>query len=369
MTRLLFNPGPTNTSASTKRALLTEDMSHRTPAFTHALDDVCHNVVHLLHGADSHSAILFSSSGTGANEAVLSTVAGPVMVIVTGRYSERLAQIAERWGHDVRRYKVATFAPVDAADVGQALDGQPDVATLAFVHHETTTGLLTPLRDLCAVAGERNIVTAVDAISSVGAHVIDLADHGPDWMTVTANKGWEGIPGVSLVIARTTLLQSGALHSRSFYFDIERQWRGQQSHSVPFTLPVQVICALREALDRARQETPAGRARRYALMADLMRTGLADRGFRLIDLPPGQQSNVVIPVHLPDGLDYGRVRDELEALNIEVYSASEALAQGYFFVAAMGALSLADITQFLDALQAVCLRQHVTLAGESVAAR
>lgn len=369
MTRLLFNPGPTNTRASTKRALITEDMSHRTPMFTHVLEDVCRHVTQLLHGEDTHSAILFASSGTGANEAILSSIEGPIMVIVTGRYSERLAQIAERWGHDVRRFQVATFAPVDPGEVADALAAQPEVAALAFVHHETTTGLLTPMGELCAIAASRNVQTVVDAISSVGAHEIDLADRGPDWMTVTGNKGWEALPGVSLVIARTALLEAGIARSRSFYFDIERQWRAQRARSIPFTLPVQVISALRESLDHAVRETPAGRARRYALMAELMRAGLTDRGFQLVQLPPGQRSNVVIPIHLPEGLDFRRVKDELEALNIEIYSASEALAANYFFVATMGALAAGDISQFLDALEAACLRQGIGPEGELAAGR
>lgn len=126
-------------------------------------------------------------------------------------------------------------------------------------------------------------------------------------------------------------------------------------------MPVQIVFALCEALDHAFSETAAGRAHRYALMADLLRIGLARRGFDLVELPKGQRSNVVIPVRLPPDLDYRCLQADLESLKIEIYSAEEALAAGYFFVAAMGALSYQDIDQFADALLAGCLRHGAEL--------
>jgi 2-aminoethylphosphonate-pyruvate transaminase len=352
MTRWLFNPGPTNTSASVRQALATDDMSHRSPAFRKALDDVRAGILEVLGAQRRYGSVLLACSGTGANEAVAGMLSGPVLAIVGGRYSERMAELMERRGLQVDRFMVPRFGGIGVAAVRRALE-QGHYRTLTFVHHETTTGVLAPLALLCRAAADTGVTTAVDAISSVGAHRLVLDDAGPDWVTVTANKGLESLPGVSLVVARRELLDA-ATSGRSMYFDLAAEWRAQSTGNVRFTLPVQLVFALREALHRLRTETPQGRAQRYQKLADLMRSGLLRRGFELVELPDGQRSNVVIPVVLPTGLDFPRVQAELDALGYEVYSARESLDVGYFFLATMGALPEDELHRFLDVFDATC---------------
>lgn len=356
MNRRLFNPGPTNTRASTKQALVVDDMSHRAPPFRAILAEVRAAVPRLLGAADGYEAVLFACSGTGANEAAVNCLRGPVLALVTGHYSERLAQIAERSGLDVRRMRFGTFEGIDPRAVAAALDAAPGTRSMIFTHHETATGVLTPMTELSRLAADRGILTFADVISSVGAHELALDAGGPDVVTVTANKGFEALPGVSFVVGRREVLQNARAGS-SYYFDLARQLRMQRDAEVPFTVPVQVVCALAEALVHYERETPAGRAARYALAARTMRDGLARRGFRLIELPEGQRSNVVIPARLPAGLDYERARNELDALGVEIYSPPDAIAAGYFFMATMGAIGHADIEAGLDAFTAACERQ------------
>lgn len=366
MRRILFNPGPTNTRSATRQALITEDMSHRAPEFSAALIEVRSQVVAALGGSARYGAVLFAASGTGANEAVLNAVQGPVLSLVKGRYSERMAQIAERGGHRTHRLTFEPFGPLDLALVAAELRARPEVKTLTFVHHETTTGVLAPYAELCALASEHGVATVVDAISSVGAHYLDLDATGPDWVTVSANKGFEGLPGVSFVVARTELLDAAST-DRSLYFDVGAEWRAQNAGQVRFTLPVQVIFALRAALRELDKETPLGRAARYRRLADRMRAGLTRRGFNLVELPEPQRSNVVIPVHLPPRLDFTAVRDRLEELGIEVYSASEVLDAGYFFLATMGALEETEIESFLDTFASVCAQVRAQVPGAAKA--
>ncbi|MET7765790.1 aminotransferase class V-fold PLP-dependent enzyme [Streptomyces sp. NPDC005393] len=367
MNRLLFNPGPTNTRASTKRALVVDDMSHRAPAFRAVLQQVRDALLRVLGAESDFEALLFACSGTGANEAAVNCLRGPVLALVTGYYSERLADIVERSGLEVRRMRFGTFQGIDPREVAAELDATPGIRSLTFVHHETATGVLTPMAALNRLAAERGILTLVDAISSVGAHRMTLDADGPDVLTVTSNKGLEGLPGVSFVVGRRAVLEN-ARPGHSYYFDIARQLEMQRGAEVPFTVPVQVICALAEALGHFERETPAGRAARYALTAGVLRAGLARRGFQLVDLAPGRRSEVVVPVRLPAGLDYERARNELDSLGIEIYTPGYAVAAGYFFMATMGPLGHADVENGLDAFVAACERQGCPPGGALEAA-
>ncbi|MET7685089.1 aminotransferase class V-fold PLP-dependent enzyme [Streptomyces sp. NPDC005423] len=368
MSRVLFNPGPTNTRASTKQALVVDDMSHRAPGFRAVLAQVREAVPRLLGGAREYEAVLFACSGTGAIEAAVNCLHGPVLALVTGYYSERMAQIAERAQLPVQRMRFGTFEGVDPEAVAARLDASPELRSLVFVHHETATGVLTPLAELSRLAAERGVLTLADTISSVGAHPLALDTEGPDVVTVTANKGLEAVPGVSFVVGRRQVLEN-ARPGQSYYFDIARQLHAQRDAEVPFTVPVQVVCALAEALGHYERETPAGRAARYALSAGILRTGLEERGFRLVELPAERRSSVVVPVRLPAGLDYERVRAELDSLGIEIYTPPDAVTAGYFFLAVMGQVGHADIAACLDAFTAACARQGCPPGGPLAPAR
>jgi 2-aminoethylphosphonate-pyruvate transaminase len=106
----------------------------------------------------------------------------------------------------VLRYDVTT--PVPPSAVATALGEHPEVSHVALVHHETTTGLLNPVEavaDAAAAAGRRVIV---DAMSSLFGERLDVTREGIDFVTASANKCLQGIPGVSFVVARRTALES-----------------------------------------------------------------------------------------------------------------------------------------------------------------
>ncbi|KEZ34527.1 MULTISPECIES: hypothetical protein [Frankia] len=68
-----------------------------------------------------------------------------------------------------------TSTDVNPKVVVAALRRDPAIRLRVLVHHETTTRLLAPLRELCRVAVDDGETTVVNAISSVGAHRLDLS--------------------------------------------------------------------------------------------------------------------------------------------------------------------------------------------------
>jgi len=318
------------------------------------LRDVRRLVLRCLEGEGDYEAVLLATSGTGAVEAMLGAADGPVLVIANGRYSRRMADIARAVGHDVATLQADAFAELRPEVVEEALRRRPDVRTLAFVHCETTTGLLTPLAGMCAVAAANGVATAVDAIGSAGAHDVHLRRPGPDWLVVTSGKAVEGPAGLSFVVGRHDRLTLGPVRRHGFSLDLFRHWECQRRDAVASTVPVPLVVTARAALSRWAQEGTAARRARYAATAGSLRNGLLARGFQLVPLPAAQRSNVVIPVRLPVGLDFALIRDQLLESGLEIYHAPETIAQGYFFLAALGCLDAGEIGAFLDALASSC---------------
>lgn len=65
---------------------------------------------------------------------------------------------------------------VTAAEVRAALEANPDVTTVAVVHHETTSGALNPVDEIGHVISDVNpdITYIVDSMSAFGAYPVDM---------------------------------------------------------------------------------------------------------------------------------------------------------------------------------------------------
>ena len=104
MSKLLLNPGPTNTRLSTKIAQwLGSDVCHRTDEFY----DTMHATKRLLldmvsfKAKDTFHVALFGGSGTAAMEAMISSLIPchePVVVINAGKYGLRAMKMMNIYG-------------------------------------------------------------------------------------------------------------------------------------------------------------------------------------------------------------------------------------------------------------------------------
>src|SRR6266849_8177384 len=68
---ILLNPGPANTTASVKQALVMPDLCHREPECFEMLRRCRAGLVRLAEGGPEFAAVLFTGSGTAAVEAVI----------------------------------------------------------------------------------------------------------------------------------------------------------------------------------------------------------------------------------------------------------------------------------------------------------
>jgi 2-aminoethylphosphonate-pyruvate transaminase len=349
----LFNPGPTNVSEKVRDAIKTQDICHREKEFFETLLRVNKNLVKVLNGEGTHSAVLFISSGTGGNEAICAAIHGKVLVLNNGKYSDRLCDILERFKIPLNRLKLPQLEPMDLNLVEKSLQEDKDITHVYLIHHETTTGALAPLRKIGELAKKYNKLLCVDSVSGLGGHEFDLKEDNIDFCTVSANKCLESFPGVSFVIGKTEEIKKLEGKSRSFYFDIYAQWKKEQKGETPFTPAVQLIFALDAALQEFVEEGYKKRIERYQGLAKRMREGLKELGFELILLPEEMQSNMLTAIRMPDKMDYWEVHDKLKERGITIYSDKDVLEARKFRVATLGHITNEDVDWFLKNLKEV----------------
>jgi 2-aminoethylphosphonate-pyruvate transaminase len=307
--------------------------------------------------ADGYAAVLMPGSGTFAVEAMLGTFVPPggrALIVENGAYGQRMVEIARVLGIPSATINSSPTEPISADAVARTLASDSGITHVAFVHCETTTGVLNPLGSVARVAREAGCSVLVDAMSSFGALPIDVDAARVDVLVSSANKCLEGVPGVAFAIARESELRSAAA-PRSVSLDLAAQWRGfQQDGQFRFTPPTHVILALEQALTELDREGGiAGRAARYRANHERLVAGMRALGFQTV-VDGKHQSDVITAFYYPDDPSfsfeefYARLRER----NFVIYPGKLTDAR-CFRIGTIGRLYPEDIDALLVAVRSV----------------
>jgi 2-aminoethylphosphonate-pyruvate transaminase len=350
---LLLNPGPVTLTQRVRHSLLQPDLCHRESEFFDLQDEARARLLatYELRSAE-WSAVLLTASGTAAVEAMVAALVpqtGRLLIVENGVYGERIAQICVQYGIAHEAIICPWMQAPSLSAIAARLDEAPASARfthLAVVHHETTTGRLNGLQELGELCRMRSVNMLVDAVSSFGAETVDFTDASLVAVAATANKCLHGVPGVSFVIARRSVLAGAA--SRAYYLDLARLARLQDQRDTPFTPAVQGFYALVEALrEFGEQGGRRARYQRYAALAEQVRTGLAKLGIAPA-IPPAESSVVLRAYRLPAGLSYAVLHDALKAQGFVIYAGQGDLSKVLFRISTMGDLMASDIDRLLQ---------------------
>jgi alanine-glyoxylate transaminase/serine-glyoxylate transaminase/serine-pyruvate transaminase len=369
--RILLGPGPSLIPPRVLRAMAAPVLSHLDPDFLPLLTEVGTGIRRLFQADDQALALATSGTGTSAMEAAVAnfvSAGARGIVIVTGYFGDRLAQIFERYGATVRRIDVEWGRAVDPERLRDELRRE-GADVVGMVHAETSTGVRNPIMELAAIAREQGAVSIVDTVTSLGGHEVDLAGWGVDVSYSCAQK-CIGAPSGIAPLAVSGPARQRMVKCRSFYLDLrllEDYWVGGKYHH---TMCSSLVYALREALLMIGEEGLEARWARHARHHHAFAAGLAAMGLSLLP-PPGERLWTLNTVRVPAGVDEAAVRRTLlNSFNIEVGAGLGPLAGKIWRVGLMGASSTHQtLLQFLAALEeALVLSGSRVTPGAGVAA-
>ena len=352
--KILLNPGPVTISERVRKALLWSNMCHREKEFSDILQSVRKDLTSLVHNGDKYDTVLISGSGTAAMDSVMSSVVHNntrVLIITNGAYGARFAEIAEKYSIDFFEYNQGWGKAIDLKKIGYALESGM-FSHVFVVHHETTTGILNPIKEIGKLADKYGIIYVVDAISSVGGIPISVDECHIDYLLGTANKCIQGIPGISFVVCKKDEIKDTKNFGRSFYLNLYDEWQYQNKNLIMrFTSPTYTVFALRVALNELRDEGIENRYDRYRKSYDVLERGLCnDFGFKLFDTPT--KSKLLGTFYIPDEFAFDDFHDRLYDRGFTIYP-GKVKNENTFRVAVMGDLCEKDIKNFLEAVSEV----------------
>lgn len=363
---ILLNPGPATTSDTVKYAMLVPDICPREAEFGELMRSVGSDLVDVVKGGDEYTCVFFTGSGTSVMDAAINSSVPPnakILVVNNGAYGARMVGIAAAYGIPCVELKRPGYEDLDPSEIAAILFADESIACVAMIHHETTTGILNPLKAVGKIVKAAGRVFIVDAISSFAGIPIDIKACGVDFLLSTSNKCIQGMAGLAYVICRKTELEKLADYpKRSYYLNLWQQYDYfQKKGEMQFTPPVQILYALHQAVLEFKAEGGVeGRYARYTKNWEVLRGGLADIGFRFL-LRPEQESHILLTVHDPldPAYDFTALHDALFARGFTIYPGKIGDLPT-FRLANMGAIDEHDIRDFLAALRAVLHEMNVT---------
>lgn len=342
--RLLLGPGPSNVHPRVLRALSQPLVGHLDPAFLAVLDEVQEGL-RTLFGTRNPLTLPISATGSAGMEACLVNLLEPgdtAVIGVAGVFGGRMAEVATRAGAHVTRVETAWGTALDPAAMAEAIE-QVRPRVVAFVHAETSTGVLQPVEAIARSARDAGALVVLDCVTSLAGVPVELDRWGIDAAYSGSQKCLSCPPGLSPVSfsdraveriqARERPVQSWFLDLSllASYFGDERVYH--------HTAPVSAILGLAEALQMILDEGMETRIARHQGASEALIEGLAPLGFTpLVDaevrLP--MLNALQLPETVTDRGEAAVRRTLLDRYGIEVGGGLGALAGRIWRIGLMG---------------------------------
>jgi 2-aminoethylphosphonate-pyruvate transaminase len=339
---ILLTPAPANTTLTVKLAQIVPDICPREKDFEKIINSVKNKLLNVVDGDNKYSVILFTASGTGAMEAVLSSLPEENnLILENGAYGKRMKEITKNYNKPMIDYKISWGSSFNYKNIDFT-----KAKIVSVVHHETTTGILNDINYIGNICKKHNILYVVDAISSIGALPISIRKSNIDFLIGSSNKCLQGLPGVSFVIVKKESLEK-TKKDGNYYFNLYRNYKYQENfRQTLFTPAVQCIYAFNQALDEYFKEGRINRYKRYSKNWSLLISGMKKLGFKKI-LKNSEESRLVTTFEEPKGFCFSSFYKYLYRRGFTIYP-GKLLNKKTFRIGNIGDINCNDVNKFIN---------------------
>jgi len=360
--RSLFGPGPSDVDPRVLEAMARPTIGHLDPAFIAMMDELKRSLRAAFRTQNAMTLPL-SAPGSAGMEACFANLIEPgdrVVVCQNGVFGGRMKENVERCGGVATMVEDPWGRAVSPEKLARALEEHPDAKLVAFVHAETSIGALSDARTLCRLAREKECLTIVDAVTSLGGVPLEVDGWGIDAVYAGSQKCLSCAPGLSPAsFGERALAAVRARRTRpqSWFLDLgllAGYWQEGAARTYHHTAPVNALYGLHEALLMLEEEGIENAWVRHRRNHEALRGGLEAMGLRFV-VPAAERLPQLNAVAIPDGVDDARVRGMLLSEHgVEIGAGLGALAGKVWRIGLMGHSSRGEkVLRVLAALEAV----------------
>jgi alanine-glyoxylate transaminase/serine-glyoxylate transaminase/serine-pyruvate transaminase len=342
--RVLMGPGPSDVYPQILSALSRPTIGHLDPMFVHLMDEV-KSLLQYAFQTNNTLTMPISAPGSAGMEAVFVNLLEPgdkVIVCQNGVFGGRMQQNVQRCGAQAIMIHDDWGKPTDLNKVQQALQANPDAKALAFVHAETSTGVLNDAQALCKLAKDYDCLTIVDAVTSLGGSELQVDKWQIDAIYSGTQKCLSCVPGLSPVSfseQAIAVIKQRKTAVQSWFLDMELvmgYWGEGNKRAYHHTAPVNSIYALHEALLILHNEGLEQSWQRHQQHHLALRSGLEKLGLEFVVAQQYRLPQLNM-VKIPQGIDDAQVRNRLlSEYNLEIGAGLGPLANKVWRIGLMG---------------------------------
>jgi alanine-glyoxylate transaminase/serine-glyoxylate transaminase/serine-pyruvate transaminase len=360
--RTLMGPGPSDVHPRVTGAMARPCIGHLDPAFVGMMDEV-KTMLQYAYQTKNELTIPVSAPGSAGMEATFQNLlehGDKVIIAQNGVFGGRMKEVAERCGATAVMVEDDWGKAVDPQKIEDACKANPDAKLVAFVHAETSTGARSDAETICKIAHDHDMLTLVDAVTSIGGSELRVDDWGIDAIYSGTQKCLSCTPGISpvsfseraieVITTRKTRVQSWFLDTNL----VMGYWGKNAKRAYHHTAPVNALYALHESLVMLQEEGIENSWARHKKNHLVLRAGLEAMGLSFI-VDEEHRLSQLNAVTIPEGIDEAVVRSRLlNDFNLEIGAGLGALAGKVWRIGLMGHGSRAEnIFLCLAALEAI----------------
>ncbi|MQA86000.1 MAG: aminotransferase class V-fold PLP-dependent enzyme [Streptosporangiales bacterium] len=315
--RLLQIPGPTNVPGPVLDAIARPTIDHRSAEFAALMRGLLPDLARVF--GTSGPVVIYPSSGTGAWEAALANTLSPgdrVLGFETGYFATLWADMARRLG------LVADLVPgdwrhgVEPSAVRERLRADPAIKAVCVVHNETSTGVLSRVREVRAAidagAADRGAdppLLFVDTVSSLACTDYRHDEWGVDVTVSGSQKGLMLPPGLGFnAISERALAAAETARLPRSYWDWRPVLEANAAGFYPYTPATNLLFGLRAAVDLLCEEGLANVFARHARHSAATRAAVDAWGLEVVCRDQAEHSPSLTAVLMPEGYDEAEFR-------------------------------------------------------------
>ncbi len=349
---LLMIPGPTNVPDRVLQAIAKPCIFHRGAEFADILAECTEGLQKVL--GTAQPVITLAASGTGAVEAAVANILSPgqrLLAIRTGKFGERMGEIAAAYGIDVAWWDCLDGLAADPDQLRQRLAADHFDA-VSIVYNETSTGVQQDIRALGTVAADADVLSIVDAVSIAGGAPVDMDAARLGAVITGSQKALMLPPGLAFVaLSEAAIERANRSTCPRYYFDLPKALKSLQKGQTPYTPAVNLIFGLCEALRMLHEEGLPNVFAHHERLAAACRAGIASMGLAILPADPARASVIVTAVKMPEGLDSSQlVAHVRDGANILISGGQDALKGKIFRIGHLGTCTIDDLARTITAV-------------------
>lgn len=358
---LLMIPGPIEFEPAVLAEMGAPTTSHTAPVFIEAFGLALERMRQVF-GSDDGQPFVLAGSGTLAMDSAAANLVEPgdrALVVNTGYFSDRFSVMLERYGAQVTHVRavVGDRPTLDAVEA-ELKAGQYKLITVT--HVDTSTGVLTDVPGLAALATRYGALCVVDGVCSIAGEEMRMSAWGVD-VALTASQKAVGVPpGLALLVASPRAMsafQARKTPVANYYADwtnwlpVMQAYEGRKA-SYFGTPAVNLVFALNVSLGQILSEGIDARFKRHQLLSRAAKDAVSALGLGQVPVRPEVAANTMTAPRYPAGLNGADFLAKAAKAGVTLAGGLHpAIRAEYFRIGHMGATSLGDVLATIGAVE------------------